>query len=128
MRKRPWLWGLALAAFVAGFVALQMYHKPHKDYAGADVERAWEAEALVAWFQTNDASTHGAWSEKVVSVTGEVREFTSDGVILEPGVVCVWEEGTLVPSLDGQVTLKGRIVGFDDLFGEVRVDHAQRLP
>ncbi len=128
MRGRPWFWGLMVAAAVAGVVVVQMYHKPHKDYAAADVERTWEAEALVAWFQTNDATTHGQWSEQVVSVSGEVRESTSDGVILEPGVVCVWQAEVSVPPLAGRVTLKGRIVGFDDLFGEVRVDHAQPLP
>ena len=50
------------------------------------------------------------------------------GVLLNPGVVATYDEGhapEVAPT--GRVTLKGRLVGFDDLFGEVRIDHVRLL-
>ena len=66
------------------------------------------------------------WQEKVVEVTGTVRSFSKQNVVLNPGVVATYDEGhapEVAPT--GRVTIKGRIVGFDDLFGEVRIDQAR---
>ncbi|MDA0728560.1 MAG: hypothetical protein O3B70_09265 [Bacteroidetes bacterium] len=113
-----------LGAFVGGLVAFFMYNKPHKDYAGAEVAQAWTSEELVAWHMDHDASMHSEWTEKVMEVSGEVSEWTPNGLILAPGVVVVWAEGVSAPSTKPSlVTVKGRIVGYDDLFGEVRLDH-----
>ena len=47
------------------------------------------------------------------------------GIVLSPGVVVTWEEGHQPATApEGAVTIQGRLVGFDDLFGEVRIDHA----
>ncbi|MEY3009839.1 MAG: hypothetical protein RLZZ314_481 [Bacteroidota bacterium] len=113
-----------LGALVGGIAAFFMYNKPHKDYAAAEVAKAWTSEELVVWHAEHDASMHSTWSEQVVEVTGPVSEWTSDGVILAPGVVVVWAEGESAPDTKANnVTVKGRIVGYDDLFGEVRLDH-----
>ena len=68
------------------------------------------------------------WQEKVVEVTGTVRSSSMQGVVLNPGVVATYDEGHAPEvSPTGRVALKGRLVGFDDLFGEVRIDHVRLL-
>lgn len=116
-----------LAAVVAGaVVAWSMYNKPHKDYAQEEVAQTWRAEDLVAAFAEAPDDMQAQWQEKVVEVTGTVRSFSMQGVVLNPGVVATYDEGhapEVAPT--GRVTLKGRLVGFDDLFGEVRIDHVR---
>ena len=118
---------LILAAVVAGaVVAWSMYNKPHKDYAQEEVAQTWRAEDLVAAFAKAPDDMQAQWQEKVVEVTGTVRSSSMQGVVLNPGVVATYDEGhapEVAPT--GQVTIKGRLVGFDDLFGEVRIDHAR---
>ena len=54
------------------------------------------------------------------------RDVRSDrGIVLSPGVVVTWEEVASHAAPEGAVTIQGRLVGFDDLFGEVRIDHAR---
>ena len=118
---------LLLAAVVAGVVvAWSMYNKPHKDYAQEEVAQTWRAEDLVAAFGEAPDDMQAQWQEKVVEVTGTVRSSSMQGVVLNPGVVATYDEGhapEVAPT--GRVTLKGRLVGFDDLFGEVRIDHVR---
>ena len=120
---------LFLAAVVAGaVVAWSMYNKPHKDYAQEEVAETWRAEELVAAFAEAPDDMQVQWQEKVVQVSGTVRSSSMQGVVLNPGVVATYDEGhapEVAPT--GRVTLKGRLVGFDDLFGEVRIDHVRLL-
>jgi hypothetical protein len=118
---------LFLAAGVAGaVVAWSMYNKPHKDYAQEEVAQTWRAEDLVAAFAEQPDDMQAEWQEKVVEVTGTVRSSSMQSVVLNPGVVATYDEGqTPEVTPTGQVTLKGRLVGFDDLFGEVRIDHVR---
>ena len=126
--RRLFFWLLLLAVFAGGF-AYTMYNKPHKDYATEEVAKSWSADELVAWYTSHPAVDHAQWQEKVVAVTGEVTSADDRGVILAPGVVVTWETGAAPDAApSGQVSVKGRVVGFDDLFGEVRLDHARLAP
>ena len=118
---------LFLAAVVAGVVvAWAMYNQPHKDYAQEEVAQTWRAEDLLAAFADAPDDMQAQWQEKVVEVTGTVRSSSMQGVVLNPGVAATYDEGHAPKEAPtGQVTLKGRLVGFDDLFGEVRIDHVR---
>jgi len=119
---------LLAAAVAVGVVVYTQYNKPHKDYSGQEVARSWEAEELATWYATHPADQHSQWQEKVVAVSGTVASGSESGVVLEHGIVVTWDPGS-APSTPpkGDIQVKGRVVGFDDLFGEVRLDHA-RLP
>ena len=126
--KRIAIAGIA-GLLVAAVIAYTQYHKPHKDYAAAKAVQTWQADELVTWYNTHPESEHGQWLEKVVIVEGEVSSTSGTGVVLSPGVVVALQEGSQVDeSFKGNIKIKGRIVGFDDLFGEVRLDHGHRLP
>lgn len=126
--KRLFFWLLLLGAFAGGF-AYMMYNKPHKDYASEEVAKSWTADELVDWYTSHPAEEHAQWQDQVIGVTGEVSSADDRGVILAPGVVVTWEAGAAPDAApSGQVSVKGRVVGFDDLFGEVRLDHARLAP
>jgi hypothetical protein len=121
-------WRLALVAGVLGFVVAYMqYNKPHKDYGAEPIERSWEADELVTWFKETPAEGHGTWHDKVVRVDGVVASVSKRGIVVAPGVVVHWSEDESPEAEKGaEVAVVGRIVGFDGLFGEVRLDHARR--
>ena len=117
---------LVAAAVAGGVVAYSMYNKPHKDYCEAEVAQTWTSHDLVSWYSSHPAEDHAQWQDKVVLVEGPVSSSSDQGVVLSPGAVLTWGCGNDPKSaLEGTVRVKGRIVGFDDLFGEIRLDHAQ---
>ena len=118
---------LVVAALVAAFVVVySMYNKPHRDYASEEVAKSWSSTELVAWHTSHPASEHVEWQDQVMQVSGNVTSVSDRGIVLSPGAVVTWEEGRQPASApEGAVTIQGRLVGFDDLFGEVRIDHAR---
>lgn len=117
---------LVAAAVAGGVVVYSMYNKPHKDYCEAEVAQTWTSHDLVSWYSSHPAEDHAQWLDKVVLVEGPVSSSSDQGVVLSPGVVLIWGCGNApISELEGTVQVKGRIVGFDDLFGEIRLDHAQ---
>ena len=116
-----------LASLVAGFVlGYSMYNKPHRDYVSEAVAKSWSSTELVEWHTSHPESEHAQWQDQVMQVSGNVTSVSDRGIVLSPGVVVTWEEGHQPATAPvGAVTIQGRLVGFDDLFGEVRIDHAR---
>ena len=118
-----------IAACLGGVVAYVQYNKPHKDYGQAAVEAHWKADELVQWYGAHDASEHAMWQDKMVTVAGTVTALTATGALLSPGVVVSWDSGPMPDVQVGSaVIVQGRLLGFDDLLGEVRLDHARLRP
>ena len=117
---------LLVAALVAAFVvAYSMYNKPHRDYASEEVAKSWSSTELVDWHRSHPESEHVQWQDQVMQVNGNVTSMSDRGIVLSPGVVVTWEVGQQPATApEGVVKIQGRLVGFDDLFGEVRIDHA----
>ena len=116
-----------LASLVVGFVlGYSMYNKPHRDYATEEVAKSWSSIELVEWHTSHPESEHVQWQDQVMQVSGNVTSVSDRGIVLSPGVVVTWEEGQQPATApESAVTIQGRLVGFDDLFGEVRIDHAR---
>lgn len=117
------------SSLLAAVVAYVQYNKPHKDYGQATVEAHWKADELVQWYGAHDASEHAMWQDKMVAVAGTVTALTATGALLSPGVAVSWDSGGMPDVQVGSaVIVQGRLLGFDDLLGEVRLDHAQLRP
>ena len=116
-----------LASLVVGFVlGYSMYNKPHRDYASEAVAKSWSSTELVEWHTSHPESEHAQWQDQVMQASGNVTSVSDRGIVLSPGVVVTWDEGHQPATApEGAVTIQGRLVGFDDLFGEVRIDHAR---
>lgn len=116
---------LLVAALVAGLVvAYSMYNKPHRDYASETVAKSWSSAELVEWHTSHPESAE--WQDQMMQVSGTVTSVSDRGIVLSPGVVVTWEEGHRPATAPkGALKVQGRLVGFDDLFGEVRIDHAR---
>ncbi len=111
---------LLVLALAAGIIAYRQWNKPHTDFTELDAAAQLTVTELVQSFD------HGSspWLNQPVEVTGQIGQADENGGTLEGGVVFTWAEGItpqVLRSGDG-VTLKGRLVGFDDLFGEARMD------
>lgn len=69
-------------------------------------------------------STAKEYLDAVVELFGVVNEDDGKRVVLEGGVIAAWDTSRAHrPLEEGELLrLKGRVTGYDDLFGEVRMD------
>ncbi len=119
MTRRNLLFIAAGAVVIALAVGMYQWNKPHRDVAAEEATATYTAEALFAAF-TATGTGENPLLNQVVVVTGTVTAADAGSVTLAGGV-----SGTpgLSVEVGAQVILKGRVVSFDEIFGEVRLDN-----
>ena len=103
-----------------------IYNKPHKDFNGAKADITLEAAKLYEHYQNNLSDANLKFLDKVLLVNGTVTELNSNLVIIGGNIVCSLDSSYVLDTgikLDDKISVKGRCIGYDDLFGEVRIDH-----
>lgn len=104
-----------------------VFHKPHRNVAEEEASLTETATTLVESFNSDAESAKAKFLDKVVQVEGVVSEIDAENLVLESGVVCGMDDPSSLEGLQegDMVTVKGRVVTYDDLFGEVRMDFCQ---
>ena len=113
LRLLIWLVALGIGL---GVYAWKQWNKPHTDFTQSEAAAVLTASELVGSF----ANGTSPWLNQPVEVRGVLVEMN----LLEGGVLLRWESLDGVQASAGdEVAVQGRVVGYDDLFGEVRMDH-----
>jgi flagellar basal body-associated protein FliL len=73
-------------------------------------------------FATNVDASNKKYLDKAIAITGIVTNVNGKEVILDNSIICNLKEVDATIQKDQKVTLKGRLVGYDDLIGEIKLD------
>ena len=77
---------------------------------------------ISAEFTANVAVATKKYSDKAIAITGIITAISGKGVILGHSIICNMQEVDPTIQKNQKVTLKGRVVGYDDLMGEIKLD------
>lgn len=104
-----------------------VFHKPHRNISSEKADFTESAADLVEAYKSNAESANAKYLDHVLAVKGTISEVDSSHVKLEEGVYCNLAKGAksedFIPG--SSVQLKGRVVGYDELFNEVRMDFCE---
>ena len=106
------------------YVGYKYLYKDHRDIQAETASLNLEAHQLYDLFQT--PQTDLALNNTIV-VKGVVEEIESTSITLKGGVRCIFE---LLPEdleIGVIVEIKGRCLGYNDLFELVELDQCQKL-
>ncbi len=125
---------VVVVALIAGSAgqAYMMWNKPHRDIASEEATFELDASALLAEYQENAASADDNYLNQAIVVSGKVAEVKVNDVpnylILgnsseDGAVVCYMTSNQDISTFEvGQdVSVQGKVDGYDDLFGEVKL-------
>ena len=112
---------LLIAAVAVLCIGLFFYFKPAPDRSVEAASQRVEAKALYVAMSKDEAAPY---LNEVISVTGVVQSVEGQTVMLQPGIACRMEGDFDAPRAGETVSVKGRVLGFDDMFGEVQLDFA----
>lgn len=64
------------------------------------------------------------WNSKIVTLTGEISSLEANGIILENNIFCQFDNASETLNLQKgkTTTIKGHIIGYDDLFDELKLN------
>lgn len=78
--------------------------------------------SITSEFVTNIDVANKKYLENAVAIKGKITASNGKEVILDGIVICSFKDQDLSIKKGQTVTVKGRIVGYDDLMGELKLD------
>lgn len=112
---------------IAGGTYWYVFHKPHRDLQNEEVAYTLRAEKLLLSFSENQAQADSMYVDQLVAIEGIVQSTEDRSLILDPGVYASLDSTETMPALNPGdiVKIRGRVLSFDELFEEVKMDYVQ---
>jgi len=108
-------------------IVYAVWNKPHKNYSNTKPNITIDSSNFINEFKTNSTLATEKYLNQVILVNGNVTDRLTKSVVLNNGIVCTLDSSSLkalrLIQINNEVSIKGRFVGFDDLFEEIRLDH-----
>jgi hypothetical protein len=108
-----------IAFFGARYYA---YHFGQRDLQSEETKFTVTSSEIVNEFVTNVAVANQKYLEKPIVVTGKVTTVSGNNVLLDQSINCTFEKADLSIKENQTLNVKGRVIGFDDLLGELKMD------
>lgn len=114
-----------LILVVAAFGAYKFIYKEHRDIASEDASYTLTVPQVYTAFQKNDSVVNAKYANQTVEIHGKITaiDIQSKTITLDEKLSAMCTkgiQGTL--KLQSSITLKGRIVGYNDLLDVVEMD------
>ncbi|MBX2829266.1 MAG: hypothetical protein KTR22_13960 [Flavobacteriaceae bacterium] len=123
MKKKIVFLVVALVLVVGAYTGYKYLYKDHRNIAEEVSVFSGSAEEVQELFATGQRTD---LLNKTITVTGMVSQVETTSVTLDEKVQCVFVE-TQNFNQGMQITVKGRCIGYDDLFEIVKLDQSQRI-
>lgn len=97
-------------------------HGGERDLTSEKTAFTTSATSLLDEFTANGTVADAKYLEKAIVVSGTITAVTPNEVTIDNVIVCGLKTAEATFQNNQKVTVKGRVVGFDDLMGEVKLD------
>jgi hypothetical protein len=93
-----------------------------RDLTSEKTEYEVTAKKITDEFSNNIKASNAKYLEKAITITGNVTATSNNEVIIDNNVICELKNLEANIAKNQNITIKGRVVGFDDLMGEIKLD------
>ncbi len=116
----------AIAIVLVGITAFTAFnyvmHGGARNLSSEETAFTVSSKSIANEFATNTDVSNKKYLEKAVSITGKITSIKGTEIIIDNSIVCTLNSLDVSIKKDQTITLKGRVVGYDDLMGEVKLD------
>ncbi|OYU79683.1 MAG: hypothetical protein CFE23_12855 [Flavobacterium sp. BFFFF1] len=123
MNKKLKIWTsvIVLLALVLTLGYLYVMKGGQRNLQTEDAAFKVTAENLTSEFNVDAAKATKKYLNKAIEINGTVTSCKNKELVLNSNVICTMQ--TLAALTNGHiVAVKGRLIGFDDLMGEIKLD------
>lgn len=123
-KRRLKIIGTLVLVLIVAFFSMRyyVYNAGKRNIASEETAFEVSSNAIVTEFISNTTASNKKYLEKPVAVSGVITSVNDKEVIIDNSVNCNFLTASNSLKKNQKVTIKGRVVGFDDLLGEVRLD------
>jgi hypothetical protein len=122
---------IAIVILVIGLIGASSYyyvmHGGERNLSTEDTAYTVSSKSIVNEFATNVENSNKKYLEKAIAIKGIVTKITGKEIIIDNTIVCILKELDATIEKGKTITLKGRVVGYDDLMGEIKLDQCLKV-
>lgn len=113
---------------VLGIAILGVFGYCYVWYGGARNVSAEDAvfnvtsKNIISEYDADIDKSNAKYLEKAIAIKGTISKINQKQIIIDNTIVCDLKEPDSSIKEGQQLTLKGRVVGYDDLMGELKLD------
>lgn len=123
MKKKLFYFSLLLIVII--FAVYKYLYKDHRDIASEDAVFSKTVSEVFQSFTTNDSLANKTYLNKTISVKGKITNIDLANKIITVDEKLSAQFINKIPDdakLQDSITLKGRLIGFNDLLEEIQMD------
>ena len=115
---------LLIAISIVSFLSYNYIYQGHRNIRLEEARYSLTSDSLFRHFKNNQIDANELYNNQILALSGSIKSISNDYFILSPGIVCSIDSTFTLPNLDSieTINIKGRCIGFDDLFLEVKMD------
>jgi len=113
---------LLLAVLLIGISINYVFHGGARDLATEEAEFTISSKDIIGEFSLDVAKANLKYSDKAISISGKVTAVSDSIVTIDNTIICNFKIPDSNIKNDQFINVKGRLVGFDDLMGELKLD------
>ena len=113
---------LLLAILLIGISINYAFHGGARDLATEEAEFTISSKDIIDEFSLDVAKANLKYSDKAISISGKVTAVSDSIVTIDNTIICNFKIPDSNIKNDQFINVKGRLVGFDDLMGELKLD------
>jgi hypothetical protein len=114
--------GLLLAVSAGIYLYYGVVFKEARNIESEMPDFSIAATKLLNDYNSNPEKADSLYLNKTIEITGKVTKETDSVVILENTVFCLFTQKIKDRLINNKVTVKGKCIGYDELFQEVKID------
>ncbi|MGL2966779.1 OB-fold protein [Flavobacterium sp. XGLA_31] len=124
MKKFVKILAVVIVIGAVGFFSARYYayHGGKRDIQSETAAFNITSKNIVAEFTADADKSNKKYLEKPVAVSGTITSVNGKEIILDNSVNCNFTTADASVKTGQDVTVKGRVVGYDDLLGELKLD------
>ena len=123
MRKKVEIIGILLVVILLVAISINyVFHGGARDLASEEVEFTVSSKDIILEFSSNVTSATKKYSDKAISISGKVTAVSDSIITIDQTIICNFKSPDFNIKKEQYISVKGRLVGFDDLMGELKLD------
>jgi hypothetical protein len=119
-KKSKIAFGVLFIIVIAVFSVYKYSTKPPAEIEDRSVDFTGTYKELFREIEINAA----LWQDKIVLISGEISSLDDKGFVLSKNIYCILKEVSILKKITSKqnIIIKGRIIGYDDLLEELKLD------
>jgi hypothetical protein len=123
MSKKVKIIGILLLVVLLVAISINyVFHGGARDLATEQTEFNVNSKDIILEFSSDVTSASKKYSDKAISISGRVTEVSDSIVTIDQTIICNLKSPDSNIIKEQTISIKGRLVGFDDLLGELKLD------